>query len=66
MGNPFDLEAYFERVNWRGPKSPRPRDEAGAAFASNFLSISETELQRLCKLLPSLTSSIESFGAELR
>ncbi len=21
MGNPFDMEAYFERVNWRGPTS---------------------------------------------
>jgi N-hydroxyarylamine O-acetyltransferase len=29
MGNPFDLEAYFERVNWRGPTTPTYATLAG-------------------------------------
>jgi N-hydroxyarylamine O-acetyltransferase len=33
MGNPFDLEAYFERVKWRGPTSPTYATLAGVLEA---------------------------------
>jgi N-hydroxyarylamine O-acetyltransferase len=33
MENPFDLEAYFERVNWRGPTTPTYETLAGLLSA---------------------------------